>query len=137
MADQDKMVLYTALYDSVDDALDDLDAIEQLHEDSIIGKFDAAVVDREDGKPHIVKRMDRPRIRVIPETFGGGTLSRKELHEAATELAGSQAALIVAGEPTLEKGFDQAVTKADKVIKRTLDASTDEVASELQEAVKS
>jgi hypothetical protein len=136
MADQDNMVLYTALYDSVDEALDDLDAIEQLHEDAIIGKFDAAVIDHENGKPHIVKRMDRPRIRLIPEEFGGGTLSRKELKEAAAELSGSQAALIVAGEPTLAKGFDQAVTKADKVIKRSLDATTDEVASELQEAVK-
>jgi hypothetical protein len=136
MADQDNMVLYTALYDDVDEALDDLEAIEQLHEDAIIGKFDAAVIDQEDGKPHIVKRMDRPRIRVIPEEFGGGTLSRKELKEAAAELSGSQAALIVAGEPTLAKGFDQAVTKADKVIKRSLDATTDEVASELQEAVK-
>ena len=137
MADQDNMVLYTALYDDVDDALDDLEAIEQLHEDAIIGKFDAAVIDQEDGKPHIVKRMDRPRIRVIPEEFGSGTLPRKELKEAAAELSGSQAALIVAGEPTLAKGFDQAVTKADKVIKRTLDATTDEVASELQEAASS
>lgn len=137
MADQDNMVLYTALYDSASKAVDDLDAIEQLHEDEIIGKFDAAVIDRENGEPHIVKRMDRPRIRVIPEMFGSGTLSRKELKDAAMELSGSQAALIVAGEPTLAKGFDQAVTQADKVIKRTLDATTDEVASELHEAVKS
>ncbi len=137
MADQDNMVLYTALYDSVDEALDDLDAIDQLHEDAIIGKFDAAVVDRENDKPHIVKRMDRPRVRIIPEALGSGTLSRKELKEAAAELSGSQAALIVAGEPTLAKGFDQAVTRADKVIKRSLDATTDEVASELQEAAKS
>jgi len=137
MADQDNMVLYTALYDGVDPALDDLDAIEQLHEGAVIGKFDAAVVDQENGKPHIVKRMDRPRVRIIPEAFGSGTLRRKELKEAAGELSGSQAALIVAGEPTLEKAFDQAVTKADKVIKRSLDATTDEVASELHEAVKS
>ena len=137
MADQDNMVLYTALYDGVDQALADLNAIEVLHEDAIVGKFDAAVVDRESGKPHIVKRMDRPRIRIIPEALGSGTLSRKELKEAADELSGSQAALIVAGEPTLAKGFDQAVTNANKVIKRSLDASADEVASELQEAVKS
>ena len=66
MADEGNMVLYTALYDSVDEALDYLGAIEQLHEDAIVGKFDAAVIDRENGNPHIVKRMDRPRIRVIP-----------------------------------------------------------------------
>ena len=137
MADQDNMVLYTALYDSVDEALDDLNAIDQLHEDAIIGKFDAAVVDRENDKPHIVKRMDRPRVRIIPEALGSGTLSRKELKEAAGELSGGQAALIVAGEPTLAKGFDQAVTRADKVIKRSLDATADEVASELQEAATS
>ena len=130
MADQDNMVLYGAVYDHVNDALSDLDAIDQLHEDSIIGKFDAAVIDRENGQPHIVKRMDRPRIRVIPETFGSGTLRRKELKEAAGELSAGEAALIVAGEPTLEKGFD----KAAKIVKRTLDATTDEVASELQEA---
>ena len=92
MADQSNMVLYSAVYDDVDDALSDLDAIEQLHEDSMIGKFDAAVVDRENGQPHIVKRIDRPRIRVIPEAFGSGTLRRKELKEAASELSANQAA---------------------------------------------
>ena len=137
MADQDNMVLYTALYDNVGDALEDLGAIEQLHKDSIIGKYDAAVLDHQDGEPRIVKRMDRPRVRVIPEVFGSGTLPRKELNEAAADLSDSQAALIVAGEPTLAEGFDKAVTKADKVVKRTLDATTDEVANELQEAVKS
>src|ERR1700742_1508015 len=132
----DNMVLYTAVYENVSDALSDLDAIEQLHSDSMIGKYDAAVIDSENGKPHIVKRMDRPRIRVIPEAFGSGTLPRKALKDAARELTSNEAGLIVAGEPPLEKGFDTAVTKAAKVVKRSLDASTDEVASELQEALK-
>jgi hypothetical protein len=130
------MVLYSAAYENADDALSDLDAIEQLHQDSIIGKFDAAVIDNENGKPHIVKRMDRPRVRVIPEAFGSGTLPRKQLKEAASELSGTEAALIVAGEPTLEEGLDKAVSKATKVVKRTVDATTDEVASELEEALK-
>ena len=130
-------VLFTAAYGSVDDALDDLEAIEQLHEEEIIGKFDAAVIDKENGKPHIVKRVDRPRMRVIPETFGGGALPRKELKEAASELTADEAGLIVVGEPTLEKGFDKAVTRAAKIVKRSVDASTDELANELQEALKS
>lgn len=137
MADTDNMVLYTAVYSDVNGALDDLNALEQLHEDQMIGKYDAAVIDQENGKPHIVKRVDRPRIRIIPEAFGGGTLPRKELKDAASELTSSEAGLIVAGEPTLEKGFDKAVTGAAKVVKRSLDATTDEVASELQEALKS
>jgi len=135
MADAN-MVLYTAVYDGVSDALADLDALEQLHDDEIVGKFDAAVIENEDGEARIVKRLDRPRIRAIPEAFGTGTLPRHELKDAAVELTGAEAALIVAGEPTLEKGFDKAVTKAAKVVKRSLDASTDEVASELQEAAK-
>ena len=131
------MALYTAVYESVPPALADLDAIEELHEDEMIGKFDAAVIDQEDGKPHIVKRVDRPRVRIIPELFGGGALPRKELKEAAMELTSDEAGLIVIGEPTIEKGFDKAVTGAAKVVKRSLDATSDEISSELKEALKS
>ena len=81
--------------------------------------------------------MDRPEVRVIPEWFGGGTLPRKELKEAAAELTADQAGLIAAGEPTVEKALDQALAKADKVVKHTVAASADEITSELQEALKS
>ena len=131
-----EMALYTAVYGSVPPALEDLDAIEELHKESMIGKYDAAVIDQEEGKPHIVKRMDRPRIRVIPEMFGGGALPRKELKEAAQELTSDQAGLIVIGEPTIEKAFDKAVTRAAKVVKHSVDATSDEIASELKEALK-
>ena len=47
-------------------ALADLGAIEQAHKDEVIGQYDAAVIGKEDGKPHVVKRMDRPHIRVSP-----------------------------------------------------------------------
>ena len=136
MTDNKPMMLYTATYDSVSAAMTDLDAIEQLHKDEAIGKYDAAVIDQENGKPHVVKRMDRPHIRVIPEWFGGGTLPRKELHEAAEQLTASQAGLIAVGEPTIEQGLDKALTKAAKVVKRTVEASTDQITSELQEALK-
>jgi hypothetical protein len=137
MADKDQLVLYTAAYETLAAALAALDSIEQLHKDEMIGKYDAAVIDKENGKPHIAKRMDRPRVRVIPEWFGGGTLPRKELHEAAEELTANQAGLIAVGEPTIEQGVDKALTGAAKVVKRTVDATTDEIASELQEALKS
>jgi hypothetical protein len=136
MAEKKPVVLYAASYDSVSAALADLDAIEQLHKDEAIGSYDAAVIDQENGKPHIVKRMDRPHVRVIPEWFGGGTLPRKELHEAAQELTASQAGLIAVGEPTIEKAVDQALTGAAKVVKHTMDATADEITSELQEALK-
>jgi hypothetical protein len=137
MAEKKQLVVYAAAYEAVDAALADLDAIEQLHKDQMIGQYDAAVVDKEDGKPHVVKRMDRPHIRVIPEWFGGGTLPRKELHEAAEQLTSSQAGLIAVGEPAIEEALDKALTKAARVVKRTVEATTDEITSELQEALKS
>ena len=136
MAEKRALVVYAAAYESVHAALADLDAIEQLHKDELVGHYDAAVIDQENGKPHVVKRMDRPHIRVIPEWFGGGTLPRKELHEAAEELTANQAGLIAVGEPTIEKGLDKAFAGATKVVKRAVEATTDEITSELQEALK-
>jgi hypothetical protein len=136
MAENKQLVVYAAAYETVDAALADLDAIEQLHKDEVIGQYDAAVIDQENGKPHVVKRMDRPHVRVIPEWFGGGTLPRKELHEAAEQLTANQAGLIAVGEPTIEQGLDKAPTKAAKVMKRTVEATTDQITSELQEALK-
>ena len=136
MADKQPMVLYAASYESTSAALTALDDVEQLHKDDVIGKYDAAVIDKEDDKPHIVKRMDRPGIRVIPERFGGGTLPRKELHEAAEALTANEAGLVVVGEPTIEKALDNALTSAAKVVKHEVDATTDEIAGELQEALK-
>jgi len=137
MAEQEYVVVYAAAYPTVAAAQAVLDTIEHLHRDEVVGKYDAAVVDKENGKPHVVKRMDHPHIRVIPEWFGGGTLPRKELHEAAEQLTANQAGLIAVGEPTIEKGLDNAFAKAAKVVKRTVEATTDEITSELQEALKS
>jgi hypothetical protein len=136
MTDKKPMMVYAATYENVSAAEADLDAIEQLHKDDVIGSFDAAVIDQENGKPHVVKRMDRPGIRVIPEWFGGGTLPRKDLHEVAQQLTAGHAGLIAVGEPTIERALDEALTSADKVVKRTVDATTDEITSELQEALK-
>ena len=136
MSDNKEAALCMAVYDRVDTALAGLEDLDQLHKDDLIGKYDAAVVDVEGGKPHVVKRMDRPRIRVIPEDFGGGALPRKELKEVAEELHGDEAGLIVLGEPTIEKAFDKAVQGAAKVVKRSLDITTDEIARGLQEAAK-
>jgi hypothetical protein len=108
MADNEQLVIYAAAYETVDAALADLDAVEQLHKAEIIGRYDAAV-----------------------------TLPRKELHEAAEQLTADQAGLVAVGEPTIQAALDQALTKAAKVVKRTVEATADEITSELQEALKS
>ncbi len=136
MADNDRLVLYAAAFDSVTAAQGVLDAIEQLRMDELIGKYDAAVIDKQDGKPHIVKRVDHPRMRVIPEWFGGGALPREELHEAAEQLTADSAGLIVVGEPTIERAVDNALTGTDRVVKHQVDAAVDQITSELQEALK-
>jgi hypothetical protein len=130
-------VAYVAVYTDVDSALADLGAFGDLHDEDLIGNYDAAVIDQENGKPKIVKRVDRPRIDVLPELVGAGTLPRGELRDAAKELDPGQAALIVVGEPTLEKGFDKAVTRANKVAKESFDADADDLADELMKAAKS
>ena len=137
MAKDKDLVMYVSLYANVGDARADLEAIEDLHRDDLIGTFDAAVVEKEKGKAHVVKRLDRPMVRVIPEWIGFGPLSRKELKEAATELSGTEAGLVMVGEPTLEKAFNKAVTHASKTVKRVFDATADELAQEMKEAVGS
>jgi hypothetical protein len=134
MSKDKDLVMYVAVYENVDLAKADLDALDELHKDELIGTFDAAVVDNENGKPHVVKRMDRPMVRIIPQQLGFGNLSRKELKEAAAELSANEASLIVVGEPTLAKAFDKAVTHAAKTLKQTFDATTDELAKEMKEA---
>jgi hypothetical protein len=44
---------YIAVYRTVDDAPADLDAVEQLHKDNMIGKCDAALIDNADGMRHV------------------------------------------------------------------------------------
>lgn len=129
-------VLYTAVYTDLEDAKFDLGAVEQLHKDHMIGKFDAAIVDKEDGGPHIVKRVDRPYYRVIPEWFGGGVLPRKELHEAGEALDSGQAALVVIGEPTIAQGVERALIRAAKTFKHDLNVATDELTREMSDALR-
>lgn len=133
---EDNAVLYTAVYTSLEAAEADLDALERLHRDKVIGKYDAALIDQENGQPHIVERVDHPAIRIIPESLGSGPLPRGELHDAARALDADQVALVVIGEPTLEKGFEKAVTRATRIAKRDMNAATDELARELDEVSK-
>ncbi len=99
MAEQEYVVIYAATYPTVAAARAVLDTIEHPHE-KVAGTYDAAVVDKENGKAHVVKRMDHPHVRIIPEWFGGGALTRKELDDAAEELLAGEAGLIVIGEAT-------------------------------------
>jgi hypothetical protein len=135
MAEQEYVVVYAATYPNVAAARTVLDTIEHPHE-AVAGTYDAAVVDKENGKAHVVKRMDHPHARIIPEWFGGGALTRKELSDAADELLAGEAGLIVIGEATIEPALDEVFTGTPKVFKREIEATVDQITSELQEAFK-
>jgi hypothetical protein len=133
----DNSVGYFAVYDDVNSALADLNALGSLHDADLVGKYDAAVIDQQSGKPHIVKRVDNPRIEIIPELLGKGRLPQGELRDAAKELDPGEAALIAVGDPTLGKAFDKAVTRADKIAKDSFDSSADDLAQMLLKAASS
>jgi hypothetical protein len=135
MAELEYVVVYAVTYPTAAAAQAALDTIEHLDKE-VNGPYDAAVVDQENGKAHVVKRMDHPRARIIPEWFGGGTLTRKELDEAAKELLGDEAGLIVVGDASIEPAVDQALAGTPKVFKREVEATVAQITSELQEAFK-
>ena len=134
MAEPEYVVVYAATYPTVAAAQAVLDTIEHLDKE-VSGPYDAAVVDKENGKAHVVKRIDNRRAHIIPERFGGGDLTRKELNEAAGELLGDEAGLIVVGEATIEPALDTVFT-GTKVFRREIEATVDQITSELEEAFK-
>jgi hypothetical protein len=136
VGDPHYVVVYAVTYPTVAAAQEVLETIEHLDKE-VAGPYDAAVVDKEDGKAHVVKRMKYPRARIIPEWLGRGALTRKELDEAANELLAGEAGLIVVGEATIEPALDKALTGSAKVVKREMEATIDQITSELQEAFKS
>lgn len=129
-------VVYSAVYDDEATALAGLEVLERLYDEEWIGDYDAAVFRMKLGDPHIVKRVDHPRIRVIPELLGHGALPENELRKAADELPAGKVGLIAVGEVTLERAFEDAVTGAAKTAQREFTATTDRLASELLEALK-
>ncbi len=130
----DNSIAYVVHYNDVDSALADLDAIGGLHDADVVGDYDAAVVDQENGEPHIVKRVDNPRMNVIPELVGKGALPNSELKNTAKELGPGEAALVFVGDPTLDKAFDKAVTHASAMAKQNFDTTADNLAKALRNA---
>ena len=132
MGDGNREVVYMAAYENVVQALQVLAAIERLPRDEMGGWCDAAVVDKINGKSRVVRRLDRPGVRIIPEQLGSGTLPRKELKEAAEHLTDVEAGLIAVGEPAVEDVLGDTIFGAVRVHKVFVDASADELADELR-----
>src|SRR5262249_54495500 len=68
----DTFMAYVGVYDSVDDALADYDAVKVLHTDAgLIDAYDAAVIEgRDEGRVKIVKKHETPTR--VGGVLGGG-----------------------------------------------------------------
>jgi len=158
--------LYAALYDDVEAAELDYEAVFELHAIGAIGTFDSAVIRKdEEGKVRVTK-TEKPTqhgawtgagvgalVGIIfpPAILGtaivgagaGGLvghltkgLSRGDLKELGEELEGGTAAVIVIGESKIEEQLQKAVNRSVKLIEKQIDADADELKREIEAAAK-
>ena len=165
MADR-PVFLYAATYDDIAEAEADYEAVFDLHALGAIGTFDSAVIRKdEDGKVHVSK-TEKPTQHgawtgagvgalvgilfppaligsaVVGATAGGvighlrGGISRGDLKELGEELEAGNAAVIVLGESRIEEQLEKAMTRANKLIEKQIEADADELEREIDAAAK-
>ena len=158
--------LYAAVYDTIEDAETDYEAVFDLHAAGAIGTFDSAVIRKEeDGKVRVTK-TEKPTQHgawtgagvgalvglvfppaligsaVVGASAGGvighlrGGISRGDLKELGEELEAGTAAVIVIGESKLEEQLEKALARANKLIEKQVDADADELEREIEAAAK-
>ena len=155
--------LYAAVYDELADAEADYDGVLELHAAGLVGTFDAAVIDKEDGKVHVHKTAKPTQhgawtgigvgalvgILFPPAIIGsaivggvaGGVIghlwkgmSRSDLKELGEALDDGNAALIVIGESKIDEQIEKATKRAKRVIERQIDAEADELKRQVEAA---
>ena len=158
--------LYAAIYDDAADAEADYEAVFALHDAGAIGTFDSAVIEKDaEGKVHVHK-TEKPTQHgawtgagvgalvgilfppaligsaVVGAGAGGlighlrGGISRGDLKDLGEELEAGSAAVIVLGESKIEEQLEKAITRANKVIEKQVDADADELKREIDAAAK-
>ncbi len=155
MADR-PVFLFAAVYDEIADAEADFEGVFELHAAGAVGTFDAAVIEKEDGKVRVHK-TEKPTqhgawtgiavgavagILFPPSIIGtavvggvaGGVvghlwkgMSRGDLKDLGEALDDGNAALIVIGESKVDEQIEKAVKRAKKVIEKQIDADADEL----------
>ena len=165
MADK-PVFLYAAIYDDPEDAEADYEAVFDLHAAGAIGTFDSAVIEKdEDGKVHVHKTekptqhgawtgagvgalvgiLFPPAIigsAIVGAGAGGlighlrGGVSRDDLKDLGDELEAGNAAVIVLGESKIEEQLKKAVTRANKLVEKQVDADADELKREIDAAAQ-
>jgi len=167
----DTFFAYVGVYENVEDAKTDYEAVKALHtEADLIDAYDAAIIERKDnGKVKIVKKHETPTraggvagggvglatglvIAIFPAAaIGTGLLagttavgaglgawaghaaagmSRHDLKELGEALDAGTAGLVVVGVSDMESKIDAALSHAEKVQKKPLEADTTDLASD-------
>ena len=158
--------IYAALYDEILDAEVDYDAVFELHAMGAIGTFDSAVIRKEeDGKVRVTK-TEKPTQHgawtgagvgalvglVFPPAILGSAIvgagagglvghfsrgiSRGDLKDLGEELEAGSAAVIVIGESRIQEQLEKAMTRANKLIEKQVDADADELKREIEAAAR-
>ena len=92
------------------------------------------------GRDPVPARADRQRSRgagaggLIGHLRGG--VSRGDLKDLGDELERGTAAVIVLGESRIEEQLEKAITRANKLIEKQVDADADELEREIDAAAK-
>jgi uncharacterized membrane protein len=158
--------LYAAVYDEIDDAEADYEAVFDLHAAGAIGTFDSAVIRKEDDGKVRVTKTEKPTQHgawtgaavgalvgiVFPPAIlgsaivgaGAGGLTehlrkgipRDDLKELGDELDAGSAAVIVLGESKIEEQLEQATKRANKLIEKQVEGDADELEREIDAAAR-
>lgn len=165
MADR-PVFLYAAIYNDIDDAESDYEAVFDLHAAGAIGTFDSAVIRKEEDGTVRVTKTEKPTqhgawtgagvgalvgILFPPAIIGsaivgagaGGLIghlskgiSRDDLKDLGGELEEGSAAVVVIGESKIEEQLEKAVKRANKLIEKQIDADADELEREIEAAAR-
>ena len=158
--------LYAAIYDEIDDAEADYEAVFDLHAAGAIGTFDSAVIRKEDDGKVRVTKTEKPTQHgawtgagvgalvgiIFPPAILGSAIvgasagglvghlsqgiSRGDLKDLGDELEAGTAAVIVIGESKIEEQLEKAMTRANKLIEKQVDADAEELEREIDAAAK-
>ena len=156
--------VYAAVYSDLAGAIEDYDALLELHAADLVGSYDVALVEKDDsGKVHVMKH-EKPTqhgawtgiavgavvgILFPPSVIGaavvggvgGGVLghlfrgmSRGDAKDLGELLDSGQAALVVVGKSRVQEQLDKYLERAQKSEEREIDADADEFEKELAES---
>ena len=162
MAENQNVFVFIASYSSVDYAMMDYSAVQQLYIDGAIDTYDAAVVQKDiDGNVHVSKH-EKPTQKgawtgiavgavvgvlfppaIIPMAAAGGVaggvighvwhgMSRSDMKDLGETLDAGTAALVVVGKSSLADKIAKATAKAQKTTEKQLNVDAKDFDKELE-----